>query len=575
MSNTLNEQTMALPPALRREVAAALESWQSHANTRRLWSADATLWTGRDESRWLGWLRIAETELRDRDAVERFANGLCSESFSDILLLGMGGSSLGPEVLAKSLPSAPNRPKLQVLDSTDPAQISRFERGIDTARTLFIVSSKSGTTLEPNVLMEYFFARASAALGGAAGRHFVAITDPGSHLQRAAEEKGFRHVFLGVPSIGGRYSVLSKFGLVPLAATGRDVRAFLEAACVTVRACGSEVTPAENPGVALGVTIGALALHGRDKLTLMASPSVAAFGAWVEQLIAESTGKNGRGVIPIADEPLGDPAAYGPDRLFVYIRDAADADSAQDQAIDALHRAGHPVVRIVLPAPECLAQEFFRFEIATAVAGAMLGVNPFDQPDVEASKIAARAMTEAFEKTGSLPSEDAVCAESGIALFTDARNAQALRRSGAQSTLVSWLKAHFAGINAGDYFAVLAYLDANAAPTQALQKLRAAVRDRKRVATCLQFGPRFLHSTGQAYKGGPNSGVFLQITKESSPDLAIPGRKASFGVIESAQARGDFRVLAERGRRALHAHVTGDLDTGLATIAEAARLALR
>lgn len=574
MDEKLNQQTIALPQALLKAVAKAQEAWRSKENTRRLWSKDATLWTGQDECDWLGWLDIIDSELHDVASVQDFGRELRAENFTDVLLLGMGGSSLGPEVLAKSLGSAPGYPKLHVLDSTDPEQVRRFERGIDIARTLFIVSSKSGATLEPNVLMDYFFAGASAAAGGAAGLRFVAITDPGSRLQKTAEEKGFRQVFFGVPSIGGRYSVLSKFGLVPLATTGHDVRAFLEAAGIMARACDPEIRPTENPGVALGLTVGVLAAHERDKLTIIASPSIAPFGAWVEQLVAESTGKNGHGVIPIADEPLGDAIGYDAHRLFVYLRDNGHPNPAQDQAVEALERAGHPIVRIGLASPAHLAQEFFRFEMATAVAGAVIGINPFDQPDVEASKVATREMTDAFEKTGSLPSEPPVFEANGIALYTDALNAEALRKLGAAVTLESWLKAHFSRLRDGDYFALLAYVDAAEARLRALQNLRTGVRDRKRVATCLQFGPRFLHSTGQAYKGGPNSGVFLQITAQPAHDLAIPGRTASFGVIEAAQARGDFRVLAERGRRVLRAHTVRDVDEGIAAIAEAARFAL-
>ena len=575
MGGRLNEQTIALPQPLAREVAKAQEAWRSKGNTHRLWGADATLWTGQGESRWLGWLDIVDNELRDVETLREFAREVRAEHFSDVLLLGMGGSSLGPEVLAKSLGSAPGYPTLHVLDSTDPRQVRRFENRIDLAHTLFIVSSKSGTTLEPNVLMDYFLAKAAAGVGDNAARHFVAITDPGSALQKTAGKKGFRRVFSGVPSIGGRYSVLSKFGLVPLVATGHDVRSFLEAAAAMARACGPGPPPAENPGVALGLAIGVLALRGRDKLTIVASPAIAAFADWAEQLIAESTGKNGQGVIPIAGEPLGDPSVYDGHRLFVYLRDAADPQGAQDRAVDALQSAGHPVVRIDLASPALLAQEFFRFEIATAVAGAVLGINPFDQPDVEASKIATRQITEAFEKTGSLPSEPPVLSENGIALYTDARNAQSLRQMGANSTLESWLKAHFARLADGDYFALLAYMDAEEARLRALESLRTAVRDRKRVATCLQFGPRFLHSTGQAYKGGPNSGLFLQITAQPAADLAIPGRSASFGIIETAQARGDFHVLAERGRRLLHVHIAHDIDEGLAAIGWAVQRALR
>jgi transaldolase / glucose-6-phosphate isomerase len=574
LGEKLNPQTIALPPALQSEVAKAHEAWRLDKKAERLWRKDATLWTGGDESDWLGWLHVIDDELRDLETLRDFARGVRAEGFSDVLLLGMGGSSLGPEVLAKSLGSAPGYPKLHVLDSTDPEQVRRFERGMDIRRTLFIVSSKSGTTLEPNALLDYFFARTSAVIGKAAGRHFIAITDPGSRLQDTAAQKGFRGVFLGVPSIGGRYSVLSKFGLVPLAASGHDVHAFLDAAGVMAKACGPEMPALENPGVALGLAIGVLAREGRDKLTVVASPSIAPFAAWIEQLVAESTGKNGQGVIPIAGEPLGEPTVYDAHRLFLYLCDTSDLHHAQEQAVDRLEHAGHPIVRISLASPKLLAQEFFRFELATAVAGAVLGVNPFDQPDVEASKVATREVTAAFERTGSLPSEPAVFEEDRIALYADLGNAEALRKLGASATLASWFKAHFARLADGDYFAVLAYIDATAARLSALQNLRTAARDRKRVATCLQFGPRFLHSTGQAYKGGPNSGVFLQLTAPATSDLAIPGRSASFGVIEAAQAQGDFRVLAERGRRVLRAHIAGEVDEGIAAIAAAARLGL-
>jgi transaldolase/glucose-6-phosphate isomerase len=571
-----NSQTIALPTPLSDAVKKASEDWRARGNIRRLWSKDATLWTGRSEAQWLGWLDIVEKALGEVETLQDFAREVAAANFTDVLLIGMGGSSLGPKVLAPGLGSAPGFPTLHVLDSTDPDQIAAFERRIDPARMLFIVSSKSGTTLEPNVLMDYFFAKMAAVVGAAeAGKHFVAITDPGSRLQQTGEAKGFRRVFFGVPSIGGRYSVLSNFGLVPLAASGHDVRGFLDIARVMVRGCGPDVPPLENPGVALGLAIGVLARHGRDKLTLIASPTIARFCAWVEQLIAESTGKNGQGVIPVDGEPLAPPAAYDAHRLFVYLRDATRPDAVQDEAAVALERAGQPLVRIGLAAPKYLAQEFFRFELATAVAGAVIGIDPFDQPDVEASKVATREIADVFERTGALPAAAPVFKENGIALYTDERNAQALRQAGADGTLASWLKAHFARLQDGDYFAVLAYLAADAARTATLQSLRSAVRDSKRVATCLQFGPRFLHSTGQAYKGGPNSGVFLQITAEPAADLKIPGRTSSFGVIEAAQARGDFRVLAERGRRVLHAHVVHDVDAGLTALAQAAREALK
>ena len=576
LGKVLNVQIVALAPPLQKRVDEAAETWRAQGNIRRIWSKDAAVWTGRDEGDWLGWLDIVDAQLRELPALNEFAAEVRARQFSDVLLLGMGGSSLGPEVLAQTLGSAAGFPTLHVLDSTDPQQVQSFARRIDLPRTLFIVSSKSGTTLEPNVLMDYFFDKAAQAIGAAdASRHFVAITDPGSQLEKVAGQRGFHRVFHGIPSIGGRYSVLSPFGIVPLAAIGGDVRGFLQSARIMAQSCGSDVPPAQNPGVALGLAIGVSALQGRDKVTVITSPSLGSFSDWAEQLLAESTGKHGKGVIPVADEPLGDPAVYGAHRLFIYLRDGKEPDAAQDRTLGALQQAGQPVVRIDLMSKEHLAQEFFRFEMATAVAGAVIGLNPFDQPDVEASKVAARELTDAYEKTGALAADRPVFKENGIALYTDERNAQALRQAGADSTLTSWLGAHFCRIHDGDYFAVLAYLERSDARMGPLQELRTLLRDRKHVATCLQFGPRFLHSTGQAYKGGPNSGVFLQITADSAADVAIPGRKASFGVIEAAQARGDFRVLAERGRRVLRAHIASNLDAGLAALNEAARAALR
>jgi transaldolase/glucose-6-phosphate isomerase len=576
LGKALDEQTLALPEPLKKEFDKAAEAWRTQGNIRRLWSEDAKLWTGRDEGDWLGWLDVVDAQLRDMPSLKEFAAEVQAQGFSDALLLGMGGSSLGPEVLAASLGSAKGFPKLHVLDSTDPQQVKRFEHAIDIKRTLFIVSSKSGSTLEPNVLTDYFFGKASDAIGATdAARHFVAITDPGSHLEKVAKQKGFHRVFHGIPSIGGRYSVLSPFGMVPLAAIGHDVRAFLESALVMARTCGPEVPPAQNPGVELGLTIGMLALRGRDKVTVVGSPSIASFGAWAEQLLAESTGKNGKGVIPIDGEPLGEPSVYDAHRLFIYLRDTAHPDASQDKLMAALESAGQPVVHIGLASPEFIAQEFFRFEIATAVAGAIIGINPFDQPDVEASKVETRQLTDAYEKSGVLTADTPVFKQNGIALYTDERNAQALRQAGANSTLESWLGAHFARIHDGDYFAILAYVDRSEAHTKPLQELRTSVRDAKHIATCLQFGPRFLHSTGQAYKGGPNSGVFLEVTADNVEDVKIPGRKATFGVIETAQARGDLRVLEQRGRRVLRAHLARDSEAGLAELKKAAQSALR
>src|SRR5262249_25089607 len=340
-------------------------------------------------------------------------------------------------------------------------------------------------------------------------------------------------------------------------------RALITQALHMVRSCGADVPPHENPGVQLGIALGVAGREGRDKVTILSSRKVAGFGAWAEQLIAESTGKEGKGLIPVEGEPLGDASLYGADRFFIDIRTEGEDDAAHDEKLAALERAGHPVVRIVMKSIDHIGQEFFRCEMATAVAGAILGINPFNQPDVESAKIKTRELTAAFEKTGALPPEEPVMSTAEADLYTDDANVDALRKAGADGSLGSWLKAHLARIHADDYVALLAYVERDAAHIDTLQSMRLKLREARHVATCAEFGPRFLHSTGQAYKGGPDSGVFLQITADDAKDLPVPGQKASFGVIKAAQARGDFDVLTERGRRALRVHLKGDLEAGL------------
>ncbi len=565
-------QSIKLGASIEKDVKQSEEEWRAGGKVRSLWQRDASLWTGTDEHKWLGWLDAVAREQKAIDRYQSFARWVKDNGFVDAVVLGMGGSSLGPEVLAQTFGKSAGFPRLQILDSTDPTRIRRLESAVKLDKTLFIVSSKSGTTLEPNVMTEYFFARVGEVIKGSAGAHFVAVTDPGSSLEKTARSRSFAHIFHGEPTIGGRYSVLSPFGLVPAAAAGIDVRAFLEAAAAMVRACGSDVPPAENPGVQLGLTLGIAAKHGRDKVTLSASKGVADFGAWAEQLIAESTGKNGKALIPLADEPLGAPQLYGSDRIFVDLK--LKSDSSREATLAALEQAGHPVVRIDVTDAAHVGQEFFRFEMATAVAGAVIGINPFDQPDVEAAKVKARELTGTYEKSGSLPPEQPVKSAGAVAIYTDAKNSDALRKAGADGELTTWLKAHLSRLNSGDYAALLAYLDRDDQNIAVMQDMRVAIRDKKHVATCVGFGPRFLHSTGQAYKGGPNTGVFLQITSDHGGDLAVPGQKASFGVIEAAQARGDFDVLTERGRRALRLHIKGDVRQGLDAIRQAVKQAL-
>jgi transaldolase / glucose-6-phosphate isomerase len=574
LGSKLNEMSCKLPEEIEKDVKAALEDWRKEGKVRRLWAADASLWTEEDEAKWLGWLGIVDQQLKGVAQLQSFADDVKRAEFKDVLLLGMGGSSLGPEVFGETFGSKPGFPKLHVLDSTDPAQIRHFEARIDLARTLFLVSSKSGSTLEPNIFKQYFFERAKQAVGAEeAPRRFVAITDPGSSLEKIAVTEGFRAVFHGLPSIGGRYSVLSNFGMVPAAAIGVDPRAFLESTAEMVRSCAASAPPVENPGVILGAMLGTCQRRGRDKVTIIASQGIADFGAWLEQLLAESTGKLGKGIVPFDAEPLGPPAVYGADRVFAYLRLASDQDSEQERTIAALEAAGQPVVRITVSDVMQLGQEFFRWEMATAVAGSIIGINPFDQPDVEAAKVKTRDLTEAYEKSRSLPEIRAFFEGDGIKLFADPRNEAALKPQA--TTLTAALKAHFGRIGAGDYAALLAYIERSPAHIEAMQRLRVMIRDCTKAAACVGFGPRFQHSTGQAYKGGPNSGVFLQITCDDPDDLPVPGQSYTFGIVKEAQARGDFEVLAERGRRALRAHITGDLDAGLDTLARAVEQALR
>jgi transaldolase/glucose-6-phosphate isomerase len=573
----INRLTYKLPEPLAAAVKGSLAEWRAQGKVRKLWGRDPSLWTGKDEAEWLGWLGITNGQLAHIQRLTRITEVARSAGFSHVLLLGMGGSSLCPEVMKMTFGKISGYPELHVLDSTDPAQVKAFENKVDLQNTLFIVSSKSGSTLEPNIFKQYFFDRVTQLVGlKEAGRRFLAITDPGSKMQQVAESDGFRHVFFGWANIGGRYSALSDFGLVPAAIMGVDVAKFLDRTEEMVYACMPSVPVEKNPGVVLGTILGVAAnKFGRDKVTIITSPGIYDLGAWLEQLVAESTGKEGKGLIPVDREALGKPDVYGRDRLFVYLRLRSAPDAGQDQSVEELEQAGHPVVRIAVDDPYDLGEEFFRWEIATAVAGSILGIHPFDQPDVEASKTATRKLTAEYERNGALPAEMPIFTGDGIKLFTDEKNAAALTKMmKGNQTLAGYLKAHLNRLSAGDYFALLAYIEMNDTHELALQAMRQGVRDAKRVATCLEFGPRFLHSTGQAYKGGPNTGVFLQITCDDAIDLPVPGQKYTFGVVKAAQARGDFQVLVERDRRALRAHLGADIAAGLGTLQTAIMAAL-
>ena len=576
VSPKVNKQNFKLPPDLASSVKTHIDDWRANGKVRRLWQRDASLWTNTDEAKWLGWLGVTEEQTARLRDFRQLAEDVKSAGFTHVLLLGMGGSSLCPEVLKMTFGKLTAFPELHVLDSTDPAQVKSFENRINLSRTLFIVSSKSGSTLEPNIFKQYFFERAKEVAGpGKAGSQFIAITDPGSKMEQVARSDHFRHIFHGLASIGGRYSALSDFGVIPALAMGLDVAKFLDRTEDMVQACASSVPVEENPGAVLGVVLGAAHNLGRDKVTIITSPGILDLGAWLEQLLAESTGKDGKGIIPVDREQVGEPEVYGKDRLFVYLRLETAPDAAQDTKVTALENSGQPVVRISLGDTYDLGQEFFRWEIATAVAGSIIGINPFNQPDVEASKIATRNLTSEYEKTGALPEERPLIDRDGIKLFTDTKNAEALAKAaGNDQSLVGFLRAHLNRMQAGDYFALLAYLQMNGANEDKLQAIRHMLRDSKRVATCLGFGPRFLHSTGQAYKGGPDSGVFLQITCDDAVDLPIPGQRYTFGIVKAAQARGDFQVLAERNRRALRVHLGEDVQKGLVTLQSAIKQVL-
>ncbi len=564
----LNSISYSLPENLQKIVRSKFDEWQKADKIGRLWNKDQTLWTNTDEAKWLGWLDVVETESNDLQKYRVFAEDIKGEGFTHVLLMGMGGSSLCPEVLAITF----GKENFHILDSTVPMQIKAVESKIDLAKTLFIVASKSGSTLEPNVFKQYFFEKVSELVGREnAGKQFVAITDPDSKMQTVATRDNFRKIFFGDPSIGGRFSALSAFGLTAATAMGLDVKDFLQRTMEMVHACKSHV-PAENPGAILGTILGVCQTNGRDKLTIFTSPEIYDTGAWLEQLIAESTGKSDVSIIPVDREPPQPIENYGDDRVFAYLKLEGTQDDSLDEKVSALEAVGHAVVRVVLQDKMNLGQEFFRWEFATAVAGSIMQINTFNQPDVEAAKIETRKLTEEYEQTGKLPDEKPFYEEDGIKLFTDEKNLEQLKEfAGEDKSLKKYLLAFLAHLQENDYFALLAYLEMNRETESVLQEIRTQVLETKLVATCLGFGPRFLHSTGQAYKGGANQGVFLQITSDDAVDLQVPEQKFTFGIVNAAQARGDFQVLLDRQRRALRVHLGENVTEELRKLAEIIR----
>ncbi len=534
-------QAAQIPGKYLPAVEAALAALDAGNVVARIWQQDHRVW--KDDPAEivdrLGWLSVTDTMRGQLGRLEAFAAGVRAAGYRHAVLLGMGGSSLGAEVLRRAFGCAAGGPELLTLDSTLPARVQAVSDIIDPAKTLFLVSSKSGSTIEPNALYAHFRGLVAEKQGAAAaGRNFVAITDPGAVLEKLAEEQEFGQTFLNPPEVGGRYSVLSCFGLVPAALIGLDLNELLTRADAMREQCAAG-SARDNPGAWLGAVMGSLARQGRDKLTLVCSPAIAGFGWWVEQLLAESLGKEGSGIVPVTGEPIVAPDRYGADRLFVYLRlqEAAD-NTAPDAWVESLTAAGHPVVRLELEDRYDLGAEFYRWEFATAVAGSLLGVHPFDQPDVQGAKDMTDRVLERYQATGALPvGEKAETGASPAALLRQARP--------------------------GDYLAILAYLPDTPEVSGALRSLRRQVADRYGIATTVGFGPRYLHSTGQLHKGGPNSGLFLLLTADHRKDIPIPGRPFSFGTLADAQAAGDGQALQELGRRTARVHLGTDPAAGL------------
>ena len=534
----------------------------------RLWAHDASLWTSDPAGQaavrdGLGWLRAPQAMTEALPDLQRFAAEAQQAGYRQVLLMGMGGSSLAPLVFERTFPQAPGL-RLSVLDTTDPATILAENRWSAGARTLFIVASKSGTTAEPLAFGEYFYAKRRAASPDRAGEDFVAITDAGTPLAKQAEERRYRRVFTNAPDVGGRYSALTYFGLVPAVLAGVDVPRLLDRARRMADACGPSIPPAQNPGVHLGATMGELARRGRDKVTFVVSEPVATLGTWLEQLLAESTGKQGTGLLPVADEPLGHADAYGPDRLFVYVRRRGDTGGPVEERLRALRAAGHPVVTVELGDTLDVAQEFFRWEIATATAGAILGINAFDQPNVQEGKDNTNRLLEIVRRERRLPEPAPNQTDGAVALYTDAPEGDA----------AATLARFFSARRPGGYIGILAYVTEEAKTHHRLTAIRARLRDATHLATTLGYGPRYLHSTGQYHKGGPSHGLFLLITADEAEDAAVPGQPYTFGVFKRAQALGDLEALRRHGQRAVRLHLRGPIDAALARLEELTAAAL-
>lgn len=544
-----------LGPDIEKQLAAFTES----RLLERIWSRDGGAFSTDEAARRvvenrLGWLTVADTMGGAAEDLEAFAAEMGEQGFKQVVLLGMGGSSLCPEVLTRTFHSVDGALKLRVLDSTDPDAVRAMEGTVNLPHTLFVVASKSGTTAETRAFHAYFAGR------GVKPAQCVAITDKGTPLEAMAQAQGFASVFVNPSDIGGRYSALSYFGLVPAVLLGLDVRVLLSAATEMMKQCGAGVKVHENPAAQLGASLGVAALAGRDKLTLELSDSIASFGGWVEQLVAESTGKDGRGILPVHGEARRQPEAYGDDRVFLILRDTTETDDLAERA-DALAAAGHPVIEIDVAGPYALGGQFFFWEMVTAIAGVVLGVNPFDEPNVKESKELTAQLLETFDREGALPEVGLLVDEGGVRVYAD----DALRVP-VEPTPAQVLEQHFDRVKPGDFIGVLAYVNPTDAAVEVLEGIRNRLGERHAVATTLGIGPRFLHSTGQLFKGGPDTGVFIQILHEPHDDLEIPEAGYGFGVLKKAQALGDFEALNRRGRRVVRLELGGKLEVGLESV---------
>lgn len=562
-SGVLERQTVSLGPSAD-QVKEVLKTMETGQWIRRIWNKDSTLWKDDEHHKniirnALGWVTVVEQLVEHADELAAFSRRIREDGFTDVMLLGMGGSSLCPEAFRRTFGHPEGFPRLHVLDSTDPATVLAFERGVDVQKTLFIVASKSGSTTEPLMFYRYFFDKVKKIKGDRAGQNFVAITDPGTLMEQMAKGDGFRRIFLNPPDIGGRYSALSFFGMVPAALQGFDFKALLDRAERALHACMHYVPAQDNPAARLGAILGVMQKNGRDKLTLSTSPEISSLGLWIEQLIAESTGKEEKGIIPVAGESIGAPSVYGNDRLFVHIS-VGQIDSDTDAKLRALEAAGHPVVRRVLHDTLDLGEEFYIWELATAVAGAIIGIDSFDQPNVQESKDNTKRLLEEYKQNGAFTEQSLAAEGNGLKVLCAS---ETITEIGSGHSIEAFIKAHLDRVGAGDYVAVCQYIQESDENEQLIQALRSHIRDSLRVATTTGYGPRFLHSTGQLHKGGPASGVFIQLTADNKEDAPLAGESFTFGVLKQAQALGDFQSLSSRNRRAIRVHLGADIAGGL------------